>query len=91
MREPLKPDMIVGWYVADCIVNISAKLEGEFKDWPMHIQDRIVDAMDVYDKATGRKHELLRAVCDYDVDDKWFIIVTIRAPKYLKDLTSTLQ
>lgn len=89
--EKHDPNMIVGWYVADCVVNVSAKLEGEFADWPANIQDRIVDAMDAYDKALDRKHELLRAVCDFDVDTGWYVIVTIRAPKRLKDVGPTFQ
>ena len=81
MIETSKPVQI-GWYVADLVVNVSAKLEGSILYWPANIQDGIYKAIETYDKKTRRKHELLRAICEYDVDQKWFVLVTIRAPRY---------
>lgn len=69
------------WHVSDLVVNVTGKLEGGFMDWPANIQDKILEAMERHGVSKGRKYEMVRAICDYDVDTKWYVIVTIRAPK----------
>jgi hypothetical protein len=86
MIEKPNPDMIVGWHVADCIVNVSGQLEGEFTDWPTHMQDKVLDAMEKLNIATGRSYEMIRAICEYDVDTKWYVVLTVRAPKRLSEV-----
>lgn len=83
MVDVPKEGMIVGWHVADCIVDVSGKLEGGLLDWPSHIQDKVFEAIETLNKQKDRQYELLRAFCDYDEDHKWFIHVTVRAPKRL--------
>lgn len=69
------------WYVSDLVVSVTGKLEGGFLDWPSNVQDGILAAMERHSVARNRKYEMVRALCDYDVDTGWYIIVTIRAPK----------
>ena len=71
----------VGWYVADLVVDVSARLDGELKDWPKHMQDQVYAAIEALDERTGRSYEVLRSFCDWDDDHKWFVHVTVRAPK----------
>ncbi len=66
------------YVVADLIVNISAPVEGEFKDWPRELQDRTMKEMEMRGIAAGRKYELVRAYCG-ESDGVPFIHVVCRA------------
>lgn len=71
--------------VADLIVNISGKLEGEFIDWPANIQDGIFLALQRLHNKARLKYgiplafEIIGSMCDYDEDSGYYIGVQARA------------
>ncbi len=84
MPQPLKLIDTPNYYVAECIVNVSAQLAPEFADWPSNIQDGVYAAIYQLSERTGRNYALYRAWCDYDVDAGWYVCAVARAPVTLQ-------
>lgn len=62
----------------ECVVNVSGRLEGEFDDWPSHIQDPIFAAMERMSQEVGLPLAMVGSVCDYDsIGEKWFVRVIL--------------
>lgn len=80
-----KSGIIVGYYVSDLVVNVSALPKGEsYKEWPSNIQDGIIEAMEKHDKLTGRTYEISQSWAADDGDGP-YIRVVIRAPRFYDD------
>lgn len=71
--------------IADLIVNVSGKLNGEFIDWPANIQDGIFAALERLDSKAQAKYGLplnftiIGSMADYDEDSGFYIGVQARA------------
>lgn len=62
----------------EMVQTISGRLEGEFDDWPSHIQDAIFEAMERKAEEVGLPLAMAGSVCDYDsIGEKWFIRVIL--------------
>lgn len=61
--------------IFEMVQNISGPLDGEFNDWPSHIQDAIHKAMEEKTKEAKCPTQLVFSKCDYDIDDGWFVHV----------------
>jgi hypothetical protein len=64
---------------ADLIVNVSGPLPPEIGDWPPAMQDQFYKALEKKNQVSGRKYEVLRVRCEYDVDEGWYVHVVIAA------------
>ena len=54
-------------------------MEGEFKTWPSHIQDRILNALSIHNLRTGLTFTIKEAICDH-IPEGWFVHVVAIAP-----------
>lgn len=71
------------YVLADYVVNIDHRLEGEFKDWPQQLQDKIMKDVQIRNLATGRKFEVARSYCG-ESDGVYFIHVVLKSPVTLQ-------
>lgn len=70
-----------GYDVADCIAPITGPLQGDFKDWPQYIQDRLFLAAEELAQRTGKPYELYHCIADQDPDG-FFIRAVCIAPRW---------
>lgn len=59
-------------------VDLTGPLEGEFEDWPSHIQDKVYAALEKCSQQNGNiKLGLMHASCQYDVDTESYYAVLV--------------
>ena len=61
--------------VAELVVDISARLEGDIDDWPANIQDGIFKALADRCHASRADFKIVKSYCDVDVDTGPYIHV----------------
>ncbi len=61
----------------ECIAKVSGYLEGDFEDWPSHIQDRLYLELEKKSQAERKSLKIVFGICDFDhEDEEWFVRVT---------------
>lgn len=71
-------------YIAECVVNTTAVLEGHFNDWPANIQDGLYRALENIKLTTGRDYHIVMSRSDRDVDSGPYIHVIAAATVFMQ-------